>query len=101
KGNLNEEVTLRNRGSGAVFLIEHKNTPFALTFGYGRSLLPKECWEENFGLFVTLNSVGADTVRQTDLLSLGARGKHTKIQTGQASPISELGIDFDQDLIRE
>lgn len=64
-------------------------------------MLPKESWEENFGLYVTLNSIDPQKIRQVDRLGLEGRGRHTKTQVGQAAPIAEMGIDFDQELVRE
>ena len=50
--------------ASAVLFVSTSNRLFALTFGYGRSLLTPGAWEEDFGLKVTLNSVNRTRSRQ-------------------------------------
>lgn len=98
---LDRELEIYNQGSGAMLLLQVNGHPFAISFGYGKSILPDECWVEDFGLIVTLNNIDPEKVRQVDHFSLTAISRHTKTQSGQAVPLHELGVDFDQDLIKE
>lgn len=98
---LDKDLKIKNRGSGAVLLMQMKGNSYAIYFGYGKSILPDDCWANDFGLIVTLNSIDSSKIRQVDHLSLAVRGRHTKTQMGQAAPLTESGVDLDQDLVRE
>lgn len=54
---------LKNSSASAVFIIKSKNRFFALTFGHGKSLLQNDCYEENFGLRIALNTIDAEKLR--------------------------------------
>jgi|SRR5579862_376901 len=92
--------TVFNSNSAAVFIIERGGHVFAVTFGYGRGLLDPSCWEEDFGLKVTLNSVDENKLRSVDRMSLDTIGQHSQIQASREANIREFGLDFEQDLIR-
>src|SRR5690349_2263950 len=63
---------LTNETVSAVLLIPVSGRLFAMTFGYGRSLLEQDCWEDGFGLKVTLNAVPPGNFRAIDRSSFDA-----------------------------
>jgi len=95
----NQLNNLFNTGASAVFIAPKGNRIFAITFGYGKSLLLPDCYEENFGLRVVLNSVDANKLRSVDAQSLDAVPVHRRSQASVASNISDFGINIEQDLI--
>lgn len=90
---------LYNCGTAAVLLVQQAGRLFALTFGYGKSLLKADCYEENFGLRVVLNSVDPDKLRSVDAQSLDAVPVHRRSQASVATSLSDFGVDIEQDLI--
>ena len=87
-------------GSSALLLLPSDTHLFALSFGYGRTLLASGSWEEDFGLKVTLNSVDSTKLRSVDRMSFDAIGQHSKIQASREADISEFGLDLEQDMLR-
>src|SRR5882724_7342302 len=100
-GYVNPQVFGTNSSIGAALLVNVRSKYFALTFGTGRSLLVPDCWEEKFGLKVTLNSVGEDTLRSMEKDSLDPLLRHTQEQTSRDANAREFGFDIEQDLLRD
>ena len=73
---------------------------FALTFGYGKSLLVPGSWDEDFGLKVTLKTVDSNRIRTVDRATLDAIGQHSRIQASREAKIGEFGLDLEQDFLR-
>lgn len=90
---------LFNSGTAAVFVIASSTRLFALTFGYGKSLLLADCYEENFGLRVVLNSVDPDKLRSVDVQSLDAVPLNRRSQASVATALADFGLDIEQDLV--
>ncbi|MDP2876139.1 MAG: TIGR04141 family sporadically distributed protein [Holophaga sp.] len=90
---------LFNSGTAAVFIIGSGTRLFALTFGYGKSLLLADCYEENFGLRVVLNSVDPDKLRSVDVQSLDAVPLNRRSQASVATALADFGLDIEQDLV--
>jgi len=91
---------LHNASAAAVWLIGSGGRVFALTFGYGRSLLRPGTWEEDFGLRVTLNAVDPLRIRSVDRVKFDAISQHSQIQASRDANIIEFGLDVEQDLLR-
>jgi len=94
-GYVNPQVFGTNSSIGAALLVNVRSKYFALTFGTGRSLLVPDCWEEKFGLKVTLNSVGEDTLRSMEKDSLDPLLRHTQEQTSRDANAREFGFDIE------
>jgi uncharacterized protein (TIGR04141 family) len=92
--------SIYNASSAAIFLITVGNRNFAMTFGYGKSLLHPGCWEEDFGLKVTLNSVDPQKIRSIDRVKFDAISQHSQIQASTDAGIADFGLDVEQDLLR-
>ena len=86
--------------TAAVFVVKVDERWFAITFGQGRFLLKPECWEERFGLLVSLNSVGQNQIKSIDKQTFDALSTHSKIQSSQEAAPQEFGLDVEQDLVR-
>lgn len=84
----------------AIFLTRAANRLFALSFGHGRHLLSAGCYEERFGLRVTLNSVDPELLRAVDMTTLEANPFYGKRQAARAAPLGEFGLNLDQDILR-
>lgn len=91
--------SLNNSGNAAVLLIEQSHRFFAITFGYGKSLLKPDSYEENFGLKVVLNTVNPEKLRSVDAQSLEAVPVQVRSQASVATSLSEFGFDIERDLI--
>lgn len=89
-----------NASSAAVLIISSEGRLFALTFGYGRSLLRPGAWDEDFGLKVTLNAVDASRIKSIDRIKFDAISQHSQIQASRDANILEFGLDVEQDLLR-
>lgn len=94
--NLND---LSNSGCSAVLLVKNNDRKFALTFGYGHYLLKPDCFEENFGLRVVLNSVDPRKLRCVDAHTLEATPVHKKNQASVSTNFTDFGFDVEQDLM--
>jgi uncharacterized protein (TIGR04141 family) len=101
EGALNlDAADLHNASSAAVLIVTASEKTFALTFGYGRSLLRPGIWEEDFGLRVTLNAVDPLRIRSVDRFKFDAISQHSQIQSSRDANIVEFGLDVEQDLLR-
>lgn len=93
-------ANLRNASSSGVLVVNTSNRLFALTFGYGRSLLDPESYERDFGLKVVLNAVEASQIRSLDTKSFDDLTMHTRRDASQGSEIETFGLDVSRDLVR-
>lgn len=91
---------LTTKSIAAVLLIRHEQRLFAVTFGYGRTLLRQELIEPRFGLKVVLNRVKPDSLRSIDTKSLDGFLTHNREQTPILSPLTSFGIDIEKDFIK-
>jgi len=91
---------LHNASAAAVLVLDAGGRAFALTFGYGRSLLRPGAWEEDFGLRATLNAVDPLRIRSVDRMKFDAISQHSQIQASRDANIVEFGLDVEQDLLR-
>jgi len=91
---------LMNDSVSAVLLVPAANRTFALTFGYGRSLLQADSWESDFGLKVTLNAVPPGNIKAIDRTSFDAFAHQTRTQGIRSGALEEFGLDMEQDILR-
>ena len=91
---------LRSSNASAVLFLPSGERLFALTFGYGKSLLIPGSWDEDFGLKVTLNTVDSNRIKTVDRATLDAIGQHSRIQASREAKIGEFGLDLEQDFLR-
>lgn len=73
---------------------------FAVTFGYGKTLLKDDICEEQFGLKIVLNTIARNKIRKISKTDIGKNYKQSQEQMPKESDISEFGFDIDRDLIK-
>jgi uncharacterized protein (TIGR04141 family) len=100
KGISTPVVSAKTRSASAVLVIETDLRTYAMTFGFGRSLLNSEAWEEEFGLKVVLNNVGDEGIKQIQLSAFDALLQNKQAQSVRSARIDEFGLDVEQDIIR-
>jgi uncharacterized protein (TIGR04141 family) len=91
---------LRQRSPGAVLFISAAQRLFALTFGYGRSLLAPDKIVHDFGIRAVLNTVSPSELRSLDLRTLEAEPLLSRKQFGEGRPLASFGVDTYRDLLR-
>jgi uncharacterized protein (TIGR04141 family) len=90
----------RVSSASALLLARLDDRLFGLPFGQGRYLLNLDKVEERFGLKVCLNSIDSTAIRSIDKRSFDALLTQSRVQTSKAAPISDFGLDVEQDLLR-
>ena len=73
---------------------------FAITFGYGKTLLKEDVCEEQFGLKIVLNTIERNKIRKISKTDIGKNYKQSQEQMPKESDIGEFGFDVDRDLIK-
>lgn len=89
-----------NGSTRGLLLIRLQGFVFALTFGYGKSLLLDDVEITNFGLKTTLNGVNPERLRSIDMVSVMNLGLQTRMQTAQQGNKSVFGTEVVNDLLR-
>jgi uncharacterized protein (TIGR04141 family) len=93
-------LPLRVASAAGVLLVRRRHRVLAVTFGHGRHLLNPGCFEENFGLLATLNSINSERVRQIDRKRFDSISRITREQAIRDVPIFDFGLELDQDILR-
>lgn len=83
----------------AVGVAENEERIFALTFGYGRSLLEPGALEDRFGLKVTVNIADPGALRRIHKKHLASAPKDASEQLSRSGAMAEFGFDLEQDLL--
>ena len=89
-----------NSSAKAVLLTSVDNRLFALSFGYGWTLLNTGVWEERFGLKISLNLVDPENLRSIEKTNMSIKPKFSIEQINRNGKFEDFGIDTEQDLIR-
>jgi uncharacterized protein (TIGR04141 family) len=93
-------VSVKSKSAAALLVIQTSKATFALAFGFGRSLLNTESWEEEFGLKVVLNNIGDEGIKQIQLSAFDSLLQNKQAQSVRSARIDEFGLDVEQDVIR-
>ncbi|OAH25725.1 hypothetical protein AYJ10_11130 [Serratia marcescens] len=96
-GNIEEIVS---RSSSAVIIIRNEGRVFALTFGYGRSLIEHSYFEPDFGIKTALNMLKHDFLRSVDTFSIDDAPVQKRTQASSNIEISMFGLDVTKDILR-
>ena len=91
---------LANAGTAAVLFIRAQGRIFAMTFGYGRSLLKPESFVRDFGLKVVLNVVDPDRLRSVELRVVEEMVISRRTDASRAASPSAFGLNPGQDIMR-
>lgn len=104
------EYKFRSKSSKGILLVEvdvkdqeNNNSSkriFAITFGYGKSLMEKESYEKGFGLKTALSIIDENSIRKIVKKSLGPNPKNIDEQVTKLEKITSFGIDIEQDLMQ-
>jgi len=92
-----------NISTGALLFIAVGEDPqriFAISFGYGHTMLKPDSFETSFGLKVALNSVNPDRLRSVDARAVEEMTLLTRRQASQLSPLETFGLDVSTDFLR-
>ncbi|RDB57551.1 DUF6119 family protein [Senegalimassilia anaerobia] len=94
---------LKTTSASAVYVIPVETEDgirlFALSFGYGRTMLDESCYVERFGLKTLLNIVEDDSIRKITRTTVAGNALKTAEQLPKRSPIEDFGIDVERDLL--
>ena len=89
-----------NSSSYGILFISASGREFAITFGYGWSLLKPNAYELGFGLRTVLNRVDPAKLRSLDLLAFEDMVITTRRQTSRGSEIGSFSPDVATDVLR-
>lgn len=90
---------LKQASKGAILFLPVKERCFAITFGHTHHHLKDECYEYDFGLRATLNSINPDKLKSTDTLEPG-KAKRQRIQSSIDSDLTYFDFDRDSSIIK-
>ncbi|MGB3413281.1 MAG: DUF6119 family protein [Microbacteriaceae bacterium] len=91
---------IKSSSSSALLLLRTSNRIFALTFGYGRSLLDLSKIEFQFGLRVALNRIDPRQIRSLDTKTFEDMVVSTNTQVSKSAELPSFGIDISKDILR-
>lgn len=95
------EDKLLNSSNSAIFTICVESRIFVYTFGFAYTKLKPEYYEENFGFFVTINSIDGEKLKSIDTYSPANNTKQKKEISSILSNIYEYDFNENQDLIQK
>lgn len=95
-----EQKDLVNQSNSCILGLEVAGRQFAVTFGYGFSVIDRALVEPDFGLKVTLSIVDPTALDMVDTRTLERVTKQTRIHLSVGRPVEEFGIEPDLDWLR-
>lgn len=93
-------ATIRTSSASGLLVIKASSRIFALTFGYGRSLLDLAKIEYQFGLRVALNRIDPTQIRSLDTKTFEDMVVTTNTQASKSAELPAFGVDIATDLLR-
>ena len=91
---------IRSASTSALLLLRTSGRIFALTFGYGRSLLDLSKIEYQFGLRVALNRIDPRQIRSLDTKTFEDLVVSTNTQASKSAELPTFGVDISRDILR-
>ncbi len=91
---------LRTASVSGLLVLKVQNRFFAVTFGYGRSLLDLDRIEPQFGLRVCLNRIDPRQMRSVDTKTYEDVVVAKRTQVSRNSDIPAFGMDVSSDILR-
>lgn len=92
--------TAKTSSASGLLVLEVDSRWFAITFGYGRTLLDFGHVVRRFGLRVTLNRVDHQRLRSLDTKALEDVVVSRKTQSSRSAEAATFGVDVVQDVLR-
>lgn len=93
-------ATLLQQSPGALLFVEATGNKFAVTFGYGRSLLAPEAIVHDFGIRAVLNTVDPKLIRSLDSRTLEVSPQLSRKQFVEDRPLAAFALDRIHDLLK-
>lgn len=90
----------RSASASGLLVLAVDGHQFALTFGYGRSLLNQAKIERRFGLKVALNLINDRQIRSLDTKTFDEMVVSTNTQTSRTADLPTFGVDVLRDILR-
>lgn len=90
----------RSASASGLLVLAVDGHQFALTFGYGRSLLNQAKIERRFGLKVALNLISDRQIRSLDTKTFDEMVVSTNTQTSRTADLPTFGVDVLRDILR-
>lgn len=91
---------IRSSSTSALLLLRTSGRIFALTFGYGRSLLDLSKIEYQFGLRVALNRIDPRQIRSLDTKTFEDLVVSTNTHASKSAELPTFGVDVSRDILR-
>ncbi|MCT2023616.1 TIGR04141 family sporadically distributed protein [Corynebacterium sanguinis] len=91
---------IRSASTSGLLLLRTSGRIFALTFGYGRSLLDLSKIEYQFGLRVALNRIDPRQIRSLDTKTFEDLVVSTNTQVSKSAELPTFGVDISRDILR-
>lgn len=92
---------LCNRNNSAILTVNTHGRIFVYTFGSAHSKLKQDCFEENFGFLVTINSIDGEKLKSIDAYSPASNTKQKRVVSSILSNIYEYDFNDSQDLVQK
>lgn len=92
---------LLNATNSAILTVNTSDRIFVYTFGFAHNKLYSECFEENFGFLVTLNSLDGQKLKSIDAYSPASNTKQKRVVSSILSNIYEYDFNDNEDLIQK
>lgn len=93
-------TTLTTSSASGLLVMRARARYFALTFGFGRSLLDLSKVERNFGLRVALNRIDPGRLRSMDTKTFEDLVVTTSTQASKSADLPAFGVDVSKDILR-
>lgn len=93
-------TTLTSSSASGLLIVQAHGRFFALTFGYGRSLLNLTKVERQFGLRVALNRIDPRQLRSMDTKTFEDLVVTKTTQASKSADLPTFGVDVSRDILR-
>jgi uncharacterized protein (TIGR04141 family) len=90
---------LSSSSASGVLIVDAQDRHFALTFGYGRSLLDMSKIERKFGLRVALNRIDPAQLRSMDTKTFEDLVVTRTLQASKSTDLPTFGVDVSRDIL--
>lgn len=90
----------RSQHASAVFLFPAAKRWFALTYGYGKSMLADGCLEPDFGLRTAVQLHKPDSLRAVQYRTVEEKTRIGRVQMSDESAVGAFRLDTETDLLR-
>lgn len=97
---LTRSLNLSTRSAAAVLFVRHAGRMFAVTFGYGRTMLLPSSYERDFGMKIAVNRVDPANLRSIDIKQYEDLVVSMRKQTSRNTDLSTFGLDVARDLLK-